>query len=53
MNDRTFTNKLDIAEQFNNLTSLPINVFFMSSVDATQVCWLFQKLNENELFQIN
>ena len=63
MNNKTFTNKLDIAEQFNkyfisigpSLVSTidhydeePISSFIMSPVEATQVCRLFQNLNENK-----
>ena len=71
MNNKTSTNKLDIAEQFNkyfisvgpNLASTinyydeepskyvnksPVSSFIMSPVEATQVCRLFQNLNENK-----
>ena len=71
MNHKTFSNKLDIAEQFNkyfisvgpSLASIiddydeeptkyinksPVSNFIMSPVEATQVCRLFQNLNENK-----
>ena len=71
MNNKTFTNKFDIAEQCNKyfisvgpslastidyydeeptkyINKSPISSFIMSSVEATQVCRLFQNLNENK-----
>ena len=71
MNNKTFTNKLDIAEQFNMyfisvgpslastiddydeeptkyLNKSPVSSFIMYPVEATQVCRLFQNLNENK-----
>ena len=71
MNNKTFTNKLDIAEQFNKyfisvgpslastiddydevptkyINKSPVSSFIMSPVEATQVCRLFQNLNENK-----
>ena len=67
MNNKTFTNKLDIAEQFNKyfisvastidhydeeptkyINKSPVSSFIMSPVEATQVCRLFQNLNEKE-----
>ena len=71
LNNKTFTNKLDIAEQFNKyfisvgpslasaiddydevptkyINKSPVSSFIMSPVEATQVCRLFQNLNENK-----
>ena len=71
MNNETFTNKSDIAEQFNKhfisagpglastidyydeepskyINKSPVSCFIMSPVEATQVCRLFQNLNENK-----
>ena len=71
MNKKTFTNKLDIAEQFNKyfisvgpslattidyydeeptkyINKSSVSSFIMSPFEATQVCRLFQNLNENK-----
>ena len=71
MHNKTFTNKLDIAEQFNKyfisvgpslastidhydeepskyINKSPVSSFIMSPVEVTQVCRLFQNLNENK-----
>ena len=69
--NKTFTNKLDIAEQFNKyfisvgpslastidhydeepstyINKSPVSSFIMSPVEVTQVCRLFQNVNENK-----
>ena len=71
MNNKTLTNKLDIADHFNKyfisvgpslastidhydeeptkyIAKSPVSCLIMSSVEATQVCRLFQNLNENK-----
>ena len=71
MNNKTFTNKLDIAEQFNKyfisigpslastidhydeeptkyINKSTVSSFITSPVETTQVCRLFQNLNENK-----